>query len=120
MAFKEALKRLSCSAFRSERSVTLCKYIIVGSGQTYVVYLAHQFLMLFPFVHYFVQSGYENGKTMTSCPRNILSILTRLQDHYAVAINRAVKRQMNQDTDSVVDRNPYTEMHELVELLIRK
>ncbi len=44
----------------------------------------------------------------------------RLQDHYAVAINRAVKRQMNQDTDSVVDRNPYTEMHELVELLIRK
>ncbi len=38
----------------------------------------------------------------------------RLQDHYAVAINRAVKRQMNQDTDSVVDRNPYTEVSELV------
>ncbi len=41
----------------------------------------------------------------------------KLQDHYAVAINRAVKRQMNQDADSVVDRNPYTEVHEIVIML---
>ncbi len=44
----------------------------------------------------------------------------KLQDHYAVAINRAEKRQLSQDTGSVVDRNPYAEVHELVELLTRK
>ena len=44
----------------------------------------------------------------------------KLQDHYAVAINRAEKRQLIQDTGSVVDRNPYAEVHELVELLTRK
>lgn len=44
----------------------------------------------------------------------------KLQDHYAVAINRAEKRQMNQDTDSIVNRNPYTEVHELLTLLMVK
>lgn len=41
----------------------------------------------------------------------------KLQDHYAVAINRAEKRQLSQNADTIVDRNPYTEVHELVILL---
>lgn len=41
----------------------------------------------------------------------------RLQDHYAIAINRAEKRQSNQQIDLPFNRNPYTEVHELVGLL---
>lgn len=43
----------------------------------------------------------------------------KLQDYYAVAINRAEKRQANQDTESIVDRNPYTEVPELVVMLTK-
>lgn len=56
----------------------------------------------------FVPNYNENMDIVAEC---------QLQDYYAVAINRAEKRQRHQDAESIVDRNPYTEVHELVAML---
>lgn len=42
-----------------------------------------------------------------------------LQDKYAVAINRAEKRQSGMQENSVVDKNPFTEVNDLITLLVK-